>query len=49
MNKLENENENLSFGQLWRNVTPHRTESHKWFISYEQYPTTTYHHYFLIY
>ena len=46
LNKLENENESFSFGKLWRNVTPHRNESRKWFISYEQYPNTAYPDYF---
>ena len=46
LNQLQTEDEQFSFGKVWRNVTPRRNSSHKWFVPVDQYPNTTYPDYF---
>ena len=43
---LVHKNEDFSLGKLWKNAPVIRNETHKWYISYEEYPNNTYPDYY---
>ena len=46
LDKLAKENEDFSLGKLQKNLPPIRNKNHKWFLSREEYPNTTYPDYY---